>query len=427
MKTTPDDNRAGGGMKHFHGADYVKITVFGFALSALWQSLHIIILPLRLLGFSGEAQKNTYLGLLTFAGLLLAMVIQPIAGVISDRSGFSWGRRRPYVFFGTAVALLFLPGIGLAWGFTGLFISYCLLQISTNTAQGPYQAFIPDLVPEGKKGVASGVKGLLEILGGIALIYPLAIFMDRYFLGEGSQWLWLVIGALAVVLLAAMLATVISVKEPAPVRVSGISIRAALRQTFKIDIRENRDFIWFLVSRLLVFMAFTTIQQFALNFLRDVTGVNNPAEATARFSILAVIGMLAIVYPAGFLSDRIGRKPIAVGAGLLGAAGIAIIFFAHDYGTILVAAGVIGVSIGAFNSANWALATDLVKKGEEARYLGLANVATAGGAALARLIGPVIDFFNAYTVNLGYQVMLGACFAYFLVGSALLTRIKRRR
>lgn len=427
MKTTPDDNRAGGGMKHFHGADYVKITVFGFALSALWQSLHIIILPLRLLDFIGEAQKNTYLGLLTFAGLLLAMVIQPIAGVISDRSGFSWGRRRPYVFFGTAVALLFLPGIGLAWGFTGLFISYCLLQISTNTAQGPYQAFIPDLVPEGKKGVASGVKGLLEILGGIALIYPLAIFMDRYFLGEGSQWLWLVIGALAVVLLAAMLATVISVKEPAPVRVSGISIRAALRQTFKIDIRENRDFIWFLVSRLLVFMAFTTIQQFALNFLRDVTGVNNPAEATARFSILAVIGMLAIVYPAGFLSDRIGRKPIAVGAGLLGAAGIAIIFFAHDYGTILVAAGVIGVSIGAFNSANWALATDLVKKGEEARYLGLANVATAGGAALARLIGPVIDFFNAYTVNLGYQVMLGACFAYFLVGSALLTRIKRRR
>ena len=427
MKTTPDDNRAGGGMKHFHGADYVKITVFGFALSALWQSLHIIILPLRLLGFSGEAQKNTYLGLLTFAGLLLAMVIQPIAGVISDRSGFSWGRRRPYVFFGTAVALLFLPGIGLAWGFTGLFISYCLLQISTNTAQGPYQAFIPDLVPEGKKGVASGVKGLLEILGGIALIYPLAIFMDRYFLGEGSQWLWLVIGALAAVLLAAMLATVISVKEPAPVRVSGISIRAALRQTFKIDIRENRDFIWFLVSRLLVFMAFTTIQQFALNFLRDVTGVNNPAEATARFSILAVIGMLAIVYPAGFLSDRIGRKPIAVGAGLLGAAGIAIIFFAHDYGTILVAAGVIGVSIGAFNSANWALATDLVKKGEEARYLGLANVATAGGAALARLIGPVIDYFNAYQAGLGDRVMLGACFAYFLVGSALLTRIKRRR
>jgi MFS family permease len=224
-----------------------------------------------------------------------------------------------------------------------------------------------------------------------------------------------------------MVATIVSVKEPAFTGATRISPLAALLQTFKIDFRKNRDFFWFLISRLLVFMAFATIQQFALNFLRDVSGVSNPAEATARFSILAVVGMLAVVYPAGYLSDRIGRKPIAIGAGLMGAAGIAIIFFYHSYEAILVAAGIIGVAIGAFNSANWALATDLVNKGEEARYLGLANVATAGGAALARLIGPVIDFFNVYSSNLGYQVMLGACFVYFVLGSSLLTRVRQRR
>jgi MFS family permease len=158
----------------------------------------------------------------------------------------------------------------------------------------------------------------------------------------------------------------------------------------------------------------------------DVIGVVNPAEATARFSIIAVIGMLVIVYPAGYLSDRIGRKPLGIGAGFLGATGIAIIFLYPNYGAILVAGGVIGVAIGAFNSTNWALATDLVARGEEARYLGLANMATAGGAALARLIGPLIDFFNTYTPGLGYQVMLGACFVYFVVGSLLMTRIKKR-
>jgi MFS family permease len=76
-------------------------------------------------------------------------------------------------------------------------------------------------------------------------------------------------------------------------------------------------------------------------------------------------------------------------------------------------------------STNWALATDLVPKGEEARYLGLTNLATAGGAALARLIGPVIDFLNKYAPALGYQVMLGACFTYFITGSVLLMKIKR--
>lgn len=410
---------------YFRRIDYVKITIFGFALTALWQSLHTIILPLRLLDFVAESQKNTYLGLLTFTGLMLAMAVQPVAGAISDRSGFSWGRRRPYILLGTLAAIVFLPGISLFGSYAAIFIIYCLLQVSTNTAQGPYQAFIPDLAPAGKRGLASGVKGLLEIVGGVALVYFSGLFMDRYSLGEGSQWLWLVLGALGIVLLGAMVATVLTVKERPLAGVTKTPLWATLRQTFKIDIRTNRNFIWFLLSRLLVFMAFTTIQQFALYFLRDIIGVTNPGEATAQFSVVAVVGMLVVVWPAGYLSDRMGRKPINITAALLGALGIAIIFLSQNYGTILWAAGVIGVAMGVFNSTNWALATDLVAKGEEARYLGIANVATAGGAALARLIGPVIDFFNTYTPGLGYQVMLGACFIYFVAGSTLLLKIKK--
>ena len=412
--------------KSFRRTDYVKITIFGFALTALWQSLHTIVLPLRLLDFVAESQKNTYLGLLTFTGLILAMAVQPIAGAISDRSGFSWGRRRPYILLGAIMALLFLPGIGFLGSYVAIFSIYCLLQVSTNTAQGPYQAFIPDLVPEGKRGLASGVKSLLEILGGIALLYPVALLMDRYFLAKESQWLWFTLIALGIVLVIAMIATVLLVKEPAVPTSPRQSLLATLYQTFRINARTNHNFIWFLVSRLFIFMAFATIQQFALNFLRDVIGVTNPAEATAQFSILAVIGMLAVVWPAGHLSDRIGRKPIAIAAGLLGALGIAIIFLSQTYSSILLAAGFLGIAIGAFNSTNWALAVDLVPKGEEARYLGLANLATAGGAALARLIGPVIDFFNSYGSGLGYQVMLLACFIYFIAGAGLITKIKNR-
>jgi len=264
--------QSGGGSRAFRRADYVKITVFGFALTALWQSLHTIILPLRLLDFVAEAQKNTYLGILTFTGLLLAMAIQPIAGAISDRSRFRQGRRRPYILFGTIAALIFLPGIGALGSYATIFATYCLLQVSTNIAQGPYQAFIPDLVPENKRGLASGVKGLLEILGGVALIYLSGILMDRYSSGDDSQWLWLILGVLAIILLGTMAATVLTVKEMPATGGTRISLLVTLRQTFKIDVRANRNFIWFLVSRLLIFMAFATIQQFALYFLKDVIG-----------------------------------------------------------------------------------------------------------------------------------------------------------
>jgi len=322
--------------------------------------------------------------------------------------------------------MLFLPGIGLAGSYIAIFFIYCLLQVSANIAQGPYQAFIPDLVPEKRRGLASGVKTLLEIAGGVALLYPIAFFMDRYFAGQGASWLWLALGALAIVLLGAMIATLLTVKER-PGTGSQLPLLPTLYKSFKINVRANRDFIWFLISRLLVLMAFTTLQTFALYFLMDVVGVANPASATAQFSIVAVVGMLAVVYPAGRLSDRVGRRPVVVASGLLGALGIALIFlFQHSYLFIIFCGGLVGISFGAFMSSNWALATDLVGKGEEARYLGLTNLATAGGAALARLIGPVIDFFNAYSPGLGYSVMLGACFTYFLAGSALLMKIKGR-
>ncbi|MCK4273902.1 MAG: MFS transporter, partial [Dehalococcoidales bacterium] len=249
---------------YFRRRDYVKITVFGFALTALWQSLHTIILPLRLLDFVPEAQKNTYLGLLTLCGLFLAMLAQPIAGAISDRSGFRWGRRRPYILIGGIISLLIIPGIGLASSYIAIFAVYCLLQLASNTAQGPFQAFIPDLVPPDKRGVASGVKALLEIVGGVILVYLSSLLMDRYFAGEGSQWLWLVLGILAAILLGAMIATAIMVKET-PVKAGSqrTSLLAELYRTAR-DVFADRDIVWFLASRLLVFMAFTTIQQFAL-------------------------------------------------------------------------------------------------------------------------------------------------------------------
>jgi Na+/melibiose symporter-like transporter len=413
---------------NFGRLDYLKISIYGFALAALWSSLHSIVLPLRLLDMVAEAEKNTYLGLLTFAGLFLAMIVQPIAGAISDRSGFNWGRRRPYILIGSLIGILLLPGIGLFQSYIALFIIYCLLQMTSNVAQGTYQAFIPDLVPQDRKGLASGVKSLLEIIGGIAIVRLIGYFMGKYVPGEGVIWLWLVLGVLAAVLLGAMLATIIMVKEsPGRKNEEQLSVWKTLSRSFKVDVRKDRDFIVFLVSRLLIFMALATIQTFTLFYLRDVTGLVNPATATADLLIAVGVGMLLAVYPAGRLSDKIGRRPVVISSGLVGAGGILVIFFSTSYGVVIAGGAIIGIATGAFMSSNWALATDLVPSGEEARYLGLTNMATAGGAALARLIGPVIDYFNRYGAGLGYQVMLGACFAYFMVGSLLLLKIRGRR
>jgi Na+/melibiose symporter-like transporter len=412
--------------KPFRPVDYLKITAFTFALTALWQSLHTIILPQRLLDIVPESQKNTYLGILTLIGLLLAMFIQPIAGGISDNSRFKWGRRRPFILMGGLAMLVLIPGIGLATSFATIFVIYCLLQVASNTAQGPYQAFIPEFVPENKHGRASGVKALLEVAGGAILVYVSSIFIDHYTAGDGSHWLWLVLGILMFIMFAALVITIFTVKEQ-PVFISRNDNSISNRMSHKIkEILSNPVMVWFLVSRLLIYMGFTTIQQFALYFLSDVIGVKNPAEATARFLIFAIAGMLIVTWPAGYLSDKIGRKSLSIVSGLLGAVGIGIIALFREYNTILWAAVLIGMALGIFNSANWALATDLAAKGEEARYLGIANIATAGGAALARAIGPAIDYYNNQKPLFGYDIMLISCTAYFIIGALLVLKIRRR-
>ena len=412
--------------KVFRPVDYLKISIFGAALSILWPTLHTLIIPLRLLEFAPEAQKNTYLGLMTFAGLILAMLIQPIAGALSDRFSSRLGRRRPFILVGTLLALLFLPSMGISGSFVFLFAGYCLLQITCNIAQGPFQAFIPDLVPQGRRGVASGAKSLAEVLASVAFLRLVAYFMDVYSNNGGQIWLWASIGFPGLVLLATMIATMLTVKEQPSSSNGQPSAAKAMAGAYKIDVKGNPGFVWFLVSRLFILMALGTLQSFALYFIRDVIQVANPAGVTADLLITVGVFLLLSVYAAGQLSDRFGRKPVILLSGFIGIVGILVLYLARNYVGILVCGGFLGISGGAFLSSNWALATDLVPPGEEARYLGLTNLATAGAGALARLIGPVIDFFNTHQSGLGYSVMLLACILYFILGSASVIPVRHK-
>jgi Na+/melibiose symporter-like transporter len=429
------DNRTGNtnkvtGSTDFKPIDYVKVTILGFGLTGLWASLNNIVLPKRLLDFVDESMKNSYLGYLTFAGSVLAMLVQPLVGAASDRSRFSWGRRRPYILAGTIVLLLLIPGIGLWESYVAVFICYSLMQVASNTAQGPYQGFIPDLVPEGKRGLASGVKGLLEIIGGASLLLLTSNFIDRYSPGEEGYWLWLTLGALGVVFLITALITLITVRErPGTGRqvVASSGSRVILVDLLKglrTYIKQHRDFIWFLVSRGILGMPGVILQTFAYYYLQDVIGVEKPAGAATNLVIVVTAGIITVVYFTGRLSDRIGRKPIMLFSGLIGAVGIVLLYLSDSYTQVLIGGAFIGLASGAFLSTSWAMATDIAAEGEEAKYLGLTNLAMTAGSALARLIGPLIDFFNTLETNLGYSVMLLACFLCFIVGSLLVLKVR---
>ena len=173
--------------------------------------------------------------------------------------------------------------------------------------------------------------------------------------------------------------------------------------------------------------AIASFQTYGLFFLRDSVGLENPAAAMGRM-ILVIGGALAIaVYISGLVSDRVGRKPV-VFAGAIGAALSALWMLAADDSTqVLIIASVIGASVGVLLSANWALANELADESHAGLHMGIVNLASIGGAATAKLLGPGIDALNRIPGrpdDFGYQVVIAGSATFFIIGAVLLMPLK---
>ncbi len=150
-------------MKKLSLPQLLVLNAYWVGLSFMWNALHPIILPAILLNYVPDAQKNTYLGLMTFVGLMIAMVVQPVAGALSDGWVSKWGRRRPLMVAGTLFDFVFLVLLGWAGGLFWLFVGYIGLQFSSNIAHGPAQGLLPDVVPEEQLGAASAWKTFMDM------------------------------------------------------------------------------------------------------------------------------------------------------------------------------------------------------------------------------------------------------------------------
>jgi Na+/melibiose symporter-like transporter len=98
-------------------------------------------------------------------GLIIAMIVQPLAGAASDGWISKWGRRRPLILIGSSADFIFLALLAWAGGLGWLALGYLGLQVTSNLAHGAAQGLIPDLVPQEQTGRASAAKNLIDMTG----------------------------------------------------------------------------------------------------------------------------------------------------------------------------------------------------------------------------------------------------------------------
>jgi MFS family permease len=75
-------------------------------------------------------------------------------------------------------SLLFLEMMACASNIPSLVAAYIVIQFSSNMAQAPFHALLPDLVPTEQRGLASGVMELLLIAGNVGGVIAASMFVD---------------------------------------------------------------------------------------------------------------------------------------------------------------------------------------------------------------------------------------------------------
>ena len=437
-------------MKPMRWHGYVTVNLFWLGMNFRNNAINIIM-PYLVAALVGAEVRNTALGLMRTGGLVVAMLVQPAAGLLSDRNASRYGRRRPFIFIGVLFDLLFLAAVGLAQGYWSLLAAILLLQFSANVSHGSLQGLIPDLVPEEQRGRASGVKGFFELLPLVLVALSVARLVGAGQIG----WAVAVTGG---VLLAAMLLTLVLVHEqplakkpdtplgPPMLRVLGVlagiaagagaglaagavvgglawltawplagwetarvvgmgigglvamgvavvaGVWAGAWSALGQEARRRSSYTWWMVNRLMFFAAVTSVQGFAPYFLMRVLGVSLEASASLTGSLMAVVGLctMAAALLSGWLADRFGHRMLVGVAGLLASAGTCVLLGTletRSLAMIYVAGGIVGLAAGLFTTSNWALGTDLVPAQEAGRYLGISNLAGAGAGMIGQGIG----------------------------------------
>lgn len=379
-------------MKKLQRFELLTLNAYWVGLSFKWNALHPIILPAVLLNYVPDARKNTYLGLLTFVGLLLAMIIQPLAGAISDGWSSRWGRRRPLMVIGTLLDFVFLSLLAWAGNLTWLIIGYIGLQFSSNIAQGPAQGLLPDRVPPEQLGVASAWKNVIDMSSLI-----IASLLAGRLLDAETRDPTLIMAVLIATIAISTAWTVFGTPEASSSfhgRGKDERSSALSRHLFRLDLRSNSAYGWLIAERGLFLLGIYGVQAFAQYYLQDVLRVADPPKQTGDLLAVLTLSLVALVLVGGWLTDTFGAKRSLYLASVLAAGGMALMLIPRDMPGLMLFGGILGAGIGLFLTANWALANRLAPAEEAGKYLGLTNLATAGSGALARLEGPALDWLN---------------------------------
>ena len=381
---------------------FIWIIPANIAIFILWGSILGILLPAQIAGID-PAHKVANLAIIATVGAFAAMIGQPIAGLLSDRTRSRFGRRSGWIIGGAIVGGLGLIGMAASSTIVEVGIAATIMQVAYNFAQGPLSAVLPDRVPRKSRGTFSALSGLglmLGALGGQILGSKLAANIPVGYL---------FLAGFSLILLA--LFVIFNPDRSSKEQVNEPFSLSVFLHTFWVSPTKHPDFFWAFTGRLLLYTGYFMVTGYQLYILTDYIGLGSQGALAAipLFGIASLAGILVSIVVAGPLSDRIGRrKPFIFASSILVGVSLLIPMVMPTFTGWLLFTVLSGLGFGAFQAVDQALMSEVLPSAASfGKDLGVVNIA----ATLPQTIAPAVAGFIILS--------FGGYIALFLIGIAL--------
>ena len=351
---------------------------------------------------------------------LMGIIVQPIVGTLSDRTWCRFGRRIPYLFIGSAVAvavMCLLPNagsFGMAVSTAMVFglISLMFLDTSINMAMQPFKMLVGDMVNEKQKSLAYSIQSFLcnagSLIGyvfpffftalGIANEAPKGVIPDSviysFYIG-------------AAILILCVLYTSFTVKEWNPKEYAEYNELKPETQEQKanwIDLLKNAPSMFWKVGLVQFFCwaAFLYMWTYTNGTIAETVWHTTEVSSAAYQEAGNWVGVLffcqalgSVVWAMVLPKIKNGKFAYAISL-IIGAVGFAMLPFIDDKNLLILPFVLIGCAWAAMLAMPFAFVTNALEGyGHKGAYLGLFNgticlpqiVAAAIGGHILSLIG----------------------------------------
>lgn len=393
------------------------------SISAFWQMYdNVVPLILDRTFHMGE----TITGAIMALDNVLALILLPVFGTLSDKVNTKLGRRTPFILVGTTLAILFMSFLPMAdnQGNLILFlVALGLVLLSMGSYRSPAVALMPDLTPKPLRSKANAIINLMGTVGGI---YTLLMIMLLVPDGDHPNYtaLFVSVAALMVVAVGLLLITVRENK----LREEKQALEARMGLTEEVETKEDgspaplaapvkRSLIFILMSIVFWFMAYNAVTTAFSRYAINVWGLQGGGYANC---LLVATGAAMVSYiPIGIVSSKIGRKrTILIGISLLILSFGSGILFQEFHPIINLVFAITGIGWASINVNSYPMVVEMSKNADVGKYTGLYYTFSMA----AQIITPVIS--GMFLEHISYRTLFPYAMAFSVLAFCTMMQVR---